>query len=67
VIKSRRIRLAGYVACMGEREGAYMVFVEEPEGGRLLGRPKPRWENNIKMGFFFTVSAWGSLGFGMKY
>jgi len=35
---------------MGEREGAYRVLVGELEGKRPLGRPKRRWEDNIKMG-----------------
>jgi hypothetical protein len=29
--------------------GAYRIFVERPEGGRPLGRPRRRWEYNIKM------------------
>jgi hypothetical protein len=35
---------------MGERRGVYRVLVGKPEGKRLLGRPRRRWENNIKMG-----------------
>ena len=38
-----------YVARMGERIGAYRVLVGKPEGKRPLGRPKRRWEDNIKM------------------
>jgi len=34
---------------MGERRGIYRVLVGKPEGKRPLGRPKHRWENNIKM------------------
>jgi hypothetical protein len=34
---------------MGERLGAYKVLVGKPEGKRLLGRPRHRWEDNIKM------------------
>jgi len=34
---------------MGERRGLYMVLVGKPEGKRPLGRPKLRWEDNIKM------------------
>jgi hypothetical protein len=49
VIKSRRMRLAGHVACMGERKGIYRVLAGKPEGKRLLGRPRRRWEDNIKM------------------
>jgi len=34
---------------MGEIRGAYRVLVEKPEGKRPLGRPRRRWEHNIKM------------------
>ena len=34
---------------MGNRKGAYRVLVFKPEGKRLLGRPRRRWENNIQM------------------
>jgi hypothetical protein len=34
---------------MGERRGAYRILVGKPEGRRPLGRPRRRWENNIKM------------------
>ena len=33
----------------GERRGVYRVLVAKPEGKRPLGRPKCRWEDNIKM------------------
>jgi hypothetical protein len=49
VIKSRRMRWAGHVARMGEGRGAYRVLVGRPEGKRPLGRPRRRWEDNIKM------------------
>ena len=49
VIKSRRVRWAEHVVCMGERRGVYRVFVGKPEGKRPLGRPRSRWEDNIKM------------------
>jgi hypothetical protein len=49
VIKSRRMRLAGHVARMGEQRGAYRILVGRPEGRRPLGRPRRRWEYNIKM------------------
>ena len=48
MIKSR-IRWAGYAARMGEKRGVYRVLVGEPERKRPLGRPKRRWEDNIKM------------------
>jgi len=34
---------------MGERSGVYRVLVRKPEGKRPLGRPRRRWEDNIKM------------------
>jgi hypothetical protein len=49
VIKSRRMRWAGYVARMRETRGVYRVWVGKPEGKRQLGRPRRRWENNVKM------------------
>ena len=49
VIKSRRMRLAGHVARMGERKGVYRVLVGKSEGKRPLGRSRRRWEDNIKM------------------
>jgi hypothetical protein len=49
VIKSRRMRWAGHVACMGEGRGVYRVLVGRTEGKRQVGRPRHRWENNIKM------------------
>jgi len=36
---------------MGERRGVYRVLVGKPEGKRSLGRPKCRWEDNIKIDF----------------
>jgi hypothetical protein len=49
VIKSRRMRWAGHVACMGEGRSFYIVLVGRPEGKSLLGRPRRRWEDNINM------------------
>jgi len=43
------MRWAGYVACMVEGSGMYRVLVGKPEGKRPLGRPRHRWEDNIKM------------------
>ncbi|KAJ4450856.1 hypothetical protein ANN_02287 [Periplaneta americana] len=48
-IKSRRLRWAGHVARMGESRNAYRVLVGRPAGKRPLGRPRRRWEDNIKM------------------
>ena len=49
VVKSRRMRSAGHVAPMGEGRGVHRVLVRKPEGKRPLGRPRRRWEDNIKM------------------
>jgi hypothetical protein len=49
VSKSRRMRWAGHVARIGEGRVAYRVLVGRPEGRRPLGRPRRRWEDNIKM------------------
>jgi len=49
MIKSRRMRWAEHVARTGERGSAYRSFVGKPEGKRPPGRPRRRWENNIKM------------------
>jgi hypothetical protein len=48
VIKSRR-RWAGHVVRMGEERGMYRVLVEKPERKRPMGRPRRRWEDNIRM------------------
>ena len=48
VIKLRR-RWAGHVSHLGERRGVYRVLLRKPEGKRRLGRPRRRWEHNIKM------------------
>jgi hypothetical protein len=49
VVNSRRMRWAGHVAHIGEERGVHRVLVGKPEGKRPLGRPKRRWEDNIKM------------------
>ena len=49
VIKSRRLRWAGHVGRIEEGRGVHKVLVGKPEGKRPLGRPRRRWEDNIKM------------------
>jgi hypothetical protein len=58
MIKSRRMRYSGHVACMGEKRNAYGILVGKPDGKRPLGRPdgkrplgRPRrwWVDNSKM------------------
>jgi len=43
------MRWVGHVACMGKRRGEYRLLVRKPEGKNPLGRPRRRWEDNIKM------------------
>jgi hypothetical protein len=49
VIKARRLRWAGHVAHMVEGRSVYSVLVGKPKGKRRLGRPRHRWEDNIKL------------------
>jgi len=48
--------MAGHVACMGVRKGAYRVLMGRPGGKRPLGRTKRRWKNNINCIF----QKWGA-------
>jgi hypothetical protein len=43
---TRRVR---HIACMGEMRNAYNILVGKPEGKRPLGRPRHRWEGNVRM------------------
>ena len=43
------MRWAGHVARMGDRRSVFRVLVRKPEGKRPLGRPRRRWEDNIKI------------------
>jgi hypothetical protein len=49
MIKSREYEVGGVCSFMREKRNAYRVFVGKPEGKRPLGRPRRRWEVNIKM------------------
>ena len=48
-IKLRRMRWAGHVACMSGRRGVYRVLVGKYKGKKPIGRPRRRWEDDIKM------------------
>jgi hypothetical protein len=48
-----------HVACMGERRGVYRVLVGKSEGKSLLGRPRHRCEDNIKMDL--QKVGWGAM------
>jgi hypothetical protein len=69
VVKSRRMRWAGHVARMREERGVRRVLVGKPEGRRSLGRPRLRWEDNIKIdlqveGVVGTGWSWLRIGTG---
>ena len=51
MVNSRRMRWAWHVARMGEDRCVQRVLVGKPEGKRQLGRPRRRWEDNIKIDF----------------
>ena len=51
VVKSRRMRLVGHLARMCEWRVVHRVLVGKHEGKRTMGRPRRRWEDNIKMDF----------------
>jgi hypothetical protein len=53
MIKSRRMRWAGYVAYMEEKRNAYMILLAKPECKRRLRRPSIRWVDNIKMDLIY--------------
>jgi len=64
------MRWAELVARVRERGGVARVFVRKPERKRSLGRPRRRWEDNIKMDLWkwnvglWTGSSWLSVGTG---
>jgi hypothetical protein len=49
VIKSGRMKWALHLACMGEGRSTYRILVGRPGGKRPPGRPRRRWEKNIKV------------------
>jgi len=53
------MKLAGHVAHLGERRGVYRDLVGRPERKRQLWRPRPRWEDNIKI-YFQKVGCGGT-------
>jgi len=64
---------AGLVTRMGDRRGIYRVLTGKPEGKRPLGKPRRRWEDNIKMIFkkwdvgVWTGSSWLRVGAGDRH
>ena len=59
VIKSRRLRWAGHVARMEEGRSAFNILGGKPTGKRHLGRPRRRWDDNIRMDLTEIVSMQG--------
>ena len=49
MIKTRSLSWAGHLACIGEKRASYRILVGKPERKRPLGRPRHRWEDNIKI------------------
>ena len=49
VIRSRGLRWAGHVARREEIRSAFKILTGKPTGKRPLGRPKHRWEDNIRI------------------
>jgi len=48
IMKSRRLKWAGYVIRMGQKRKLYPIVVGKLEGKRPLGKPRRRWEDNIR-------------------
>jgi hypothetical protein len=69
----KKMRWVGHVACMGERRGVYSVLVGKPEGKIPLGKPRFRWEGNIKMDIqevgcgSWTDLIWLRIGIGGRF
>jgi hypothetical protein len=56
-------KMGGACSADGEERGVYKVLVGKPEGKRPLGRPRRRWEDNIRMDFRkWDVGVWTGLG-----
>ena len=49
MIKYRRLRWVGHVARMEEGRSAFKILISKPIGKRPLGKPRRRWEDNIRM------------------
>jgi hypothetical protein len=61
MIKSRRVSWARRVARIVKKRNAYRVLVGKPEGKRLQGRPRRRWEDNVKMELARNGMGWYGL------
>jgi hypothetical protein len=49
VVKSSKMRWAGHAVCIEEMRNTFIILVGKPEGKRLLGRSKRRWNGNIRL------------------
>jgi hypothetical protein len=59
MIKSRRTRWTGHIARMREKRNAYRILVGKPEGKRPLGRPRRKWDGNIRVDL--REIGWGGM------
>jgi len=64
VVKSRRMRWAGHLARIGEGRCVHRVLGGKSEGKTPLGRPRRRWEDNIKMDLREVGKGWRQDGVG---
>ena len=55
VIKSRRLRWAGHLARMEEGKSSFKILTGKPTGKRPLGRPRRRWEDNIRIFYLLLL------------
>jgi len=72
-MKSRKMRWVGHVVRIGDRRGVYRFLMGKPEGKGPLGRPRRRWEDNIKMDLqevgygVWTGLIWLRVGIGGRH
>jgi hypothetical protein len=59
MIRSMRIRWVGHVTCIRNKRSAYRILVGNPEGNKLLERPRLRCGNNIKIDL--RAMGWGGM------
>ena len=56
--KSRKLRWAGHVARMKEGRSVFEILKGKSARKRHLGRPRRRWEDNIRMNLEIGINAW---------
>ena len=63
MIKSRRLRWVGYEDGLEEGRSAFKILTGKPTGKRPLGRPRSRWEDNIRMDLKeIGINTWNWVG-----